>query len=74
MPLPRQSSISAAAWRKTGSGKAAGPALKLKTRVMKWGSAEGGTEWLSSLADQVLDAAAGKSRRKKTRPEGRVSL
>jgi hypothetical protein len=34
MPLPCQSSISAAAWRSTGSGRAAGPALKLKTRVM----------------------------------------
>src|SRR5215813_13339622 len=32
MPLPRQSSISSAAWRSTGSGSAAGPAPKLKTR------------------------------------------
>ena len=29
MPEPCQSSISSAAWRSTGSGKAAGPALKL---------------------------------------------
>src|SRR5207244_2220385 len=34
MPDPCQSSISSAAWRSTGSGRAAGPALKLKTRVM----------------------------------------
>ena len=35
MPEPCQSSISSAAWRSTGSGSAAGPALKLKTRVMQ---------------------------------------
>src|SRR3954471_15656371 len=34
MPEPCQSSISSAAWRSTGSGSAAGPALKLKTRVI----------------------------------------
>src|SRR6516164_6717602 len=34
IPLPRQSSISSAACRKTGSGSVAGPALKLKTRVI----------------------------------------
>ena len=34
MPLPCQSSISAAAWRITGSGRTAGPALKLMTRDM----------------------------------------
>ncbi len=34
MPLPCQSSISSAACRSTGSGSAAGPALKLKTRVI----------------------------------------
>src|SRR5436190_9559263 len=33
MPLPCQSSISAAACRKTDSGSTAGPALKLKTRM-----------------------------------------
>src|SRR5438477_2137368 len=35
MPLPCQSSISSAAWRRTGSGRVAGPALKLKTRVIE---------------------------------------
>src|SRR3954452_2877318 len=35
MPQPRQSSISCAAWRRTGSGRVAGPGLKLKTRVME---------------------------------------
>ncbi|BEH19385.1 hypothetical protein BpKM390_26640 [Burkholderia pseudomallei] len=35
MPLPFQSSISAAAWRSTSSGIAAGPAEKLKTRIVK---------------------------------------
>src|SRR5688500_6929002 len=34
MPDPCQSSISSAAWRSTGSGSAAGPALKLNTRVI----------------------------------------
>src|SRR5436190_13105367 len=34
MPLPCQSSISSAAWRSTGSGSTAGPALKLMTRDM----------------------------------------
>jgi len=34
MPLPCQSSISSAAWRSTGSGNTAGPALKLMTRDM----------------------------------------
>ena len=34
MPEPFQSSISAAAWRNTGSGRAAGPGLKLKGRVI----------------------------------------
>ena len=38
MPLPCQSSISSAAWRSTGSGRTAGPALKLKTRVIAGGS------------------------------------
>src|SRR5207249_3762563 len=33
MPLPCQSSISAAAFCNTGSGSTAGPALKLKTRM-----------------------------------------
>src|SRR6476661_2355230 len=33
-PLPFQSSISLAAWRRTGSGRAAGPGLKLKGRGM----------------------------------------
>src|SRR5450631_3380993 len=33
MPEPCQSSISAAAWRSTGSGRAAGPAEKLNTRA-----------------------------------------
>src|SRR5215467_10092722 len=33
MPLPCQSSISAAAFRNTGSGRAAGPGLKLKTLI-----------------------------------------
>src|SRR5262252_3994512 len=33
MPLPCQSSISAAAVRNTGSGRTAGPGLKLKTRI-----------------------------------------
>src|SRR5215468_7985270 len=33
MPLPCQSSISAAALRKTGSGTTAGPGLKLNTRI-----------------------------------------
>ena len=35
MPLPCQSSISSAAMRSTDSGSTAGPALKLKTRVMR---------------------------------------
>ena len=35
MPEPCQSSISSAAWRNTGSGRVAGPGLKLKTRVMR---------------------------------------
>ena len=35
MPEPCQSSISSAAWRSTGSGSVAGPALKLKTRVIE---------------------------------------
>jgi hypothetical protein len=35
MPLPCQSSISAAAARSTGSGSTAGPALKLKIRIGK---------------------------------------
>ena len=35
MPEPCQSSISSAAWRSTDSGRAAGPALKLNTRVMQ---------------------------------------
>ena len=35
MPLPRQSSISAAACCKTLSGKVAGPELKLMTRDMR---------------------------------------
>src|SRR5882724_2085416 len=35
MPDPCQSSISLAAWCKTASGSAAGPALKLKTRVIE---------------------------------------
>src|SRR5690349_3721087 len=35
MPLPCQSSISAAAVRRTGSGSTAGPALKLKIRIVK---------------------------------------
>ena len=35
MPLPCQSSISSAAWRSTDSGSVAGPALKLKTRVIE---------------------------------------
>src|ERR1019366_4651732 len=34
IPDPFQSSISSAAWRKTGSGRAAGPGLKLNGRVM----------------------------------------
>ena len=42
-----QSSISAAAWRSTGSGRAAGPALKLKTRVMRGGSGRQGVVRLS---------------------------
>src|SRR5262249_24774555 len=33
MPLPRQSSISAAACRSTSSGSTAGPALKFHTRI-----------------------------------------
>ncbi|KAG1301088.1 hypothetical protein G6F63_016829 [Rhizopus arrhizus] len=38
-PDPCQSSISACAWRRTDSGKVAGPALKLNARVMShlWG-------------------------------------
>src|SRR5450755_262649 len=34
-PLPCQSSISTAAWRSTGSGRTAGPGLKLNGRVMR---------------------------------------
>src|SRR5512147_2263093 len=41
MPLPRQSSISSAACRSTLSGSAAGPALKLKARVIERISSRG---------------------------------
>src|SRR5690606_5373276 len=34
-PAPCQSSISSAAWRRTSSGSAAGPALKLNTRLIQ---------------------------------------
>src|SRR6185369_12124674 len=37
-PEPCQSSISSAAWRSTASGNAAGPGLKLKTRVIGFSS------------------------------------
>src|SRR2546423_12276287 len=50
IPEPCQSSISSAACRSTDSGRAAGPALKLKTRVMKRAPVKGQTG-LASLAE-----------------------
>jgi hypothetical protein len=50
MPEPRQSSNSSRIRSRTGSGKALGPALKLKTRFMEVAeTVDEDTIWNSSL-------------------------
>jgi len=58
MPLPRQSSISSAAWRRTASGRVAGPGLKLKTRGMEGKAlAEGGPDSIQDASGPQRVAA-----------------
>ena len=59
MPLPCQSSISSAAWRSTGSGRAAGPGLKLNGRVMaRLSSARGARARAPQARHEIGDADA----------------
>src|SRR5229473_8571033 len=57
MPLPRQSSSSSRIRSKTGRGKAAGPALKLKTRLVV--GAEAVVELTMTDPLEFVDAALG---------------
>src|SRR3954463_16460231 len=68
MPVPCQSSISSAARRRTGSGRTAGPGLKLKGRVMARLSSRAfampiAHEFASDLARSAKDDAPRRARR-----------
>src|SRR5690606_576744 len=54
-PVPRQSSISSAAWRRTGSASVAGPALKLNARMGEAYSSN------SALSTAAISSAASSS-------------
>jgi hypothetical protein len=59
MPLPRQSSISSAARCKTASGKTAGPALKLNTRMENHFESQAARRPQSSIIFCLLKLASG---------------